>query len=365
MTDDSLDVRAEPDDIDAAWMTAALEAAGVALGARVTDVHVEGFIGTGQTGRNARLRLTWDDPDGRPATVVGKFASADPNARLAAFTNGTYLNEWAFYHHLANTLQIRTPACHVARYDESVPSFVLIMEDIVGARQGDQFQGLTLDQAALTIEQAVGLHAPRWGDPTLAEFRADRPQGAEAAAMLGMVYQMMIEPFLDRLGPGLDADVIDLVRALGPLCGAWAAGGQGGDTPRTVVHLDYRPDNFMFGVEEGAPPLVVVDWQTVNNGFAMWDIAYLIGGSFQPPDRAEVERDLVDDYLARMRTAGVDYDADTAWRDYRLGAVWGVVMSVIATILAAETERGNDMLTVMAQRHGRHAIDLQSLELLR
>ena len=65
-----------------------------------------------------------------------------------------------------------------------------------------------------------------------------------------------------------------------------------------------------------------------------------------------------------MRTAGVDYPADTAWTDYRLGSVWGVVMSVIATILAAETERGNDMLTVMAQRHGRHAIDLQALDLL-
>jgi hypothetical protein len=120
----------------------------------------------------------------------------------------------------------------------------------------------------------------------------------------------------------------------------------------------------MFGVDDSAPPLVVVDWQTVNHGFAMWDIAYMIGGSFEPTERARVERELIADYLARMAAAGVDYDADTAWRDYRLGAVWGVVMSVIATILAAETERGNDMLTVMAQRHGRHAIDLDSMGLL-
>ena len=361
MTDQPLDVRAEPDDIDAAWMTDALERAGVARGAAVTEVHVQGYIGTGQTGRNARLALTWDDPADRPATVVGKFASADPNARLAAFTNGTYENEWAFYHHLAHTLHIRTPECHAALYDHDAPSFVLIMEDIAGSRQGDQFAGLTLDEAALTIEQAVGMHAPRWGDPTLADFAPHRPKGDEAAMMLGMVYQMMVEPFLDRLGPGLDADVIDLVRALGPLAPGWAAGN---DTPRTVVHLDYRPDNFMFGVEEGAPPLVVVDWQTVNHGFAMWDIAYLIGGAFEPADRAKAERDLIDDYLARMRAAGVEYAADTAWTDYRLGSVWGVVMSVIATILAAETERGNDMLTVMAQRHGRHAIDLQALDLL-
>jgi hypothetical protein len=354
-------VRAEPEHIDAVWLTAALQDAGVAQGATVTEVEVAGFIGTGQTGRNARLRLTWDQPDGRPATLVGKFASADDNARLAAFTNGTYKNEWAFYDQLAHTLSIRTPACHIARYDEETPAFVLVMEDIAGAQQGDQFRGLGLDEADLAIEQAVGLHAPRWGDPSLAHFAPERPKGDEAAMMLGMVYQMMVEPFLDRLGPGLDADVIDLVRRLGPVAPAWAAGN---DTPRTVVHLDYRPDNFMFGVDEGAPPLVVVDWQTVNHGFAMWDIAYMIGGSFEPSERATVERDLIADYLARMSAAGVDYESDTAWRDYRLGAVWGVVMSVIATILAAETERGNDMLTVMAQRHGRHAIDLDSMGLL-
>lgn len=354
-------VRAEPEHIDGAWLTAALEEAGVARGATVTDVEVVGFIGTGQTGRNARLRLTWDQPDGRPATLVGKFASADENARLAAFTNGTYKNEWAFYDQLAHTLSVRTPACHIARYDEETPAFVLVMEDIADAQQGDQFRGLNLDEADLAIEQAVGFHAPRWGDPSLADFAPERPKGDEAAMMLGMVYQMMVEPFLERLGPGLDADVIDLVRRLGPVAPAWAAGN---DTPRTVVHLDYRPDNFMFGVEAGAPPLVVVDWQTVNHGFAMWDIAYMIGGSFEPTQRASVERELIADYLARMAAAGVAYDADTAWRDYRLGAVWGVVMSVIATILAAETERGNDMLTVMAQRHGRHAIDLDSMGLL-
>ncbi len=63
---------------------------------------------------------------------------------------------------------------------------------------------------------------------------------------------------------------------------------------------------------------------------------------------------------AACSSAGVDYDADTLWHDYRLGSLWGVVMTVIATILAAQTERGDEMLTVMAQRHGRHALDLEA-----
>lgn len=356
------DVRGDPSTIDGRWMTEALEAAGVARGARVTDVTLDGFIGTGQTGRNARLALTWDDADGRPASVVGKFPSADPSARAAAFENGTYLNEWEFYNDLAHTLDVRIPACHVARYDAEAPDFVLIMEDLAGSRQGDQFTGLTVDEAALAVEQAVGLHAPRWGDPTLASFAAHRPKDDEAALHLGTIYQMMIEPFLERLGPGLDADVIDLIHRLGPKAVTWA---RGTDTPRTVVHLDFRPDNFMFATTPDAPPLVVVDWQTVSpQGSAMWDLAYVIGGSFQPAARAEVERPLLDEYRARLDKAGVTYGADTLWTDYRLGTLWGVVMSVIATVLAAQTERGDAMLTVMAQRHGRHAIDLDALALL-
>ena len=65
-----------------------------------------------------------------------------------------------------------------------------------------------------------------------------------------------------------------------------------------------------------------------------------------------------------MASAGVRYDTDACWRDYRHGALWGVVMSVIATILAVETDRGNDMLTVMAARHGRHTLDLDAMALL-
>ena len=38
-------VRAEPDSIDAPWMTAALESAGVARGATVTGVVLDGLIG--------------------------------------------------------------------------------------------------------------------------------------------------------------------------------------------------------------------------------------------------------------------------------------------------------------------------------
>ena len=356
-----------PETTDPNWIFTGLERAGIADGARVADVRFVEYVGTGQTGSNARLAITWEGPerrDGtlRPTTLIGKYPSRDASARAGAFERGTYYNEWDFYTSLVDTLRVRTPHCYIAHYAPDPPDFALIMEDLAASAQGDQFAGLNVDQAALAVEQAALLHAPRWGDPTLDLFAPQRSRGAAAAEELGTVYAMMVEPFLERLGPGLDDDIVRLVRDLVPVATRWSLGT---GAPQTVVHYDFRPDNFMFGVTPDAPPLTVVDWQTVRQGQGAFDLAYMVGGSFQPAERASVERALLQDYRQRMAVADVQYTDGDLWRDYRHATLWGVVMTVIATILAAETERGNRMLTVMGQRHGRHALDLDALSLLR
>jgi len=359
------DIRSEPSQVDAPWLTDALEEAGIAAGAKVLDVDYVGDIGTGQTGRNSRFRLTWDDPGGRPSSLVGKFPSADPHASSTAFAGGTYLKEFLFYREIAPTVDVRTPTCHVARYDGDAQAFVLLMEDLDGCRQGDQLEGLDADRLALALEQAVALHAPRWGDPTL-ETAFTGGQPAPPPEQVGMMAQMMygatLPGFLERLGDRLDPDVAQLATDFGSKVGAWVTAS---DTPATVIHLDFRADNLLFGQTPDAPPLVVCDWQTVSAGPAMSDVAYVISGSH--PDataRAAVERDLVEQYRQQLGAAGVEYDADAAWRDYRIGSLWGMVITVIATVQAAQTERGDDMLTAMAQRHGRQALDLDALSLL-
>jgi hypothetical protein len=100
----TIDVCSEPELMTAEWLTVALTEAGVANGATVTEVDFGGFIGTGQTGRNARLSLTWSDPTGRPASVVAKIPSADPNARASAFGSHMIIR-WAMPLSLADLNQ--------------------------------------------------------------------------------------------------------------------------------------------------------------------------------------------------------------------------------------------------------------------
>jgi hypothetical protein len=354
------DVPRNPSTIDRKWLTDALELAGVARGATVTLLRTHP-IGTGQVGRIERLSLTWDQPQGRPASLIAKFPSADRIARATGFANGAYANECNFYSHVARTVRIRTPTCWVARYDEAAADFVLVLEDLHGYTQGDQIAGLTVDQTQLAIEQAVALHSPRWGDPTVSALGPTVMTEDERAKRLSSYYRMCLKPFVRRLGPFLDQEVIDLAQRLAPNVGDWT---RGTGTPDTIVHYDFRPDNFLFGHTTDSPPLAVIDWQTVNSGLGMSDVAYLIGGAFVPQQRAAHERDLVDEYRRRLVAAGVDYDASTCLRDYRFGSLWGLMMSVIATMMTEKTHRGNEMLAVMAQRHGRHALDLEALALL-
>jgi hypothetical protein len=358
----STDVRADPRSIDARWMTEAMEEAGIARGATVAAVEFEGFVGTGQMSRNARLKLTWDGEAGdRPTSVVGKFPSDDETARTSAVDAGLYYHEYAFYRELAPGLDVRTPACYVARYDDDTGGFVLLLEDMLGSEQGNQLTGLSVDEVALGIEQAVGLHAPRWGDPALSGLAALAPTDDGRAALLDNYYGATYRPGLERLGPRLEDDVIDLVARFAPVVARWSAGT---GTPQTIVHNDFRADNFLFGRAPGAPLLVIVDWQTTSKSIGLADVAYLIGGALEPAERAMVERDLVEDYRRRIVARGIPYTADDCWRDYRWGSLWGLIISVAATMMAEQTERGDAMLTQMISHHGRHALDLGALSLV-
>ena len=358
------DLPNDPAAINAEWMQEALASAGVTNGATVTGVEFKGYIGTGQMGRNARYALTWDRLDSQPASVVGKFPTDDPTGRASGF-DGSYQKEWTFYKELTHTVNIRAPRCYVARFDAPGQNFVLLMEDLSGSEQGDQMRGLNVAEAELAVQQAVALHAPRWGDPTLTEMTFGESvvrSRDENTARLQMIYDMCFEATLNRLGPNLPAAAIDLVRQFAPKVTSWSQAYA--NTPLTFVHMDFRPDNFLFGATPDAPPLVVVDWQTLTCGPGTHDLAYMIGGSFEPDERAKVERGLVESYCRQLNQLGIDYPIDQCWRDYRVSSLWGVIMSIIAPQLAAQTDRGERMFTTMLRRHADQAIALDALSLL-
>ena len=179
-----LPIVTDPYAVDAAWLTAALNGAGI-------PVRVEGFttqkVGDGMLGESVRFNLDYARPvEGAPASVVGKFPSADPVSRATGGAIGLYLNEVRFYQEVAHTVDIRTPRPYVAAINTETHDFTLLLEDMGPARGGNQLVGCSLADAEVAMREAAALHGPRWADPKLGDVEFLNRPAIEPAAISAM-----------------------------------------------------------------------------------------------------------------------------------------------------------------------------------
>ncbi len=328
----------------------------------VPTATFEDFLGTGQMSRNARFSLDWSDGDG-PASVVVKVPSSDDNTRQYGFEHGPYPTEHHFYRSVAAKVDVASAGSLGLYFDGDGQDFALLLEDLVGHFQGDQFTEPDSDQLDLAIEQAVALQAPSWersGEEPFARLTGDQQARQERAARTKTMLQAFLPTVLERLGDGLEGGIAELLEQFAAISETWALHQS---KPVTLVHGDFRPDNFMFGTADAERPLVIVDWQTLRLGRGATDVAYLLGGALEPVRRADIEREMVETYRNRLSAVGVDYSVEQCLLDYALASFHGMAVAVAATLMADTTERGDALFTLMLNRHGRHALDWDALEL--
>jgi hypothetical protein len=355
---DQIPFISRPDQVTPEWLTGVLTAAGATEEGTVVDVAATS-VGTGQVGDSVRFTLTWNDADAGPATVVGKFPTADETSRATATATRTYEVETRFYQQLRGRVDIAAPVPYYAQVDLATHDFAILMNDLAPAEQGDQIAGCTPDEAAIAVEEAAKLHAPLWGDSTLAGLdwmNRNSPEGLQD------LVDMVWPGFLERYDGRIDPDVVAAGTALVERLGSYLS-----HRPEqlTAVHGDFRLDNMLFDPSPGGVPMTTVDWQTVSHGAGVQDVAYFLGTGLEPGLRAEVERDLVKEYLSTLRAGGVkDLSPEACWDQYRRYAFAGFVMAMISSMIVGQTDRGDDMFMAMANRSGRMALDLDTLAML-
>jgi len=343
-------------DLTTGWLTAALaEHLG---GATVTEVATTS-VGTGQVADTYRLALEYDPPGAGSRTLIAKVPSADATSRAAAQLTRTYEIEASFYRDLAADLPVRVPRCYYQDHDPATDDYVVLLEDVAPAEQGDQLAGCTGGQIEGAIDELAHLHGARWGDPALRELdwlHRSTPDGVDQliALITGCAGDFHTR-FDTRLAPPAVALVDRLVDRLGPYL-------HRRPEPWTVIHGDFRADNLLFG--GAGARVVVVDWQTVGLGPPAGDLAYLLGTSLSVERRRAIERDLVGRYTDGVRAHGADVDDEWLWTEYRRGAFAGLLMAIIASVLVRQTDRGDDMFLVMAERSAAMAADLDAASLL-
>ena len=338
-------------DVTAEWLS------GV-LGGEVTGLR-ESRIGDGLVGMNLRVELVDAAPE-LPSSVVIKLPSPDPTSRMTGVMLRNYEREVKFYLEVADSVDVRVPQCHHGEWDADTGDFVLVLEDMTPAEQGNQITGCDVPTAELAVRELARLHGPRWNDPTLDEFDwLTRRTGPDDGAQLEAMFAMFFPGFAATYRPHLTDEAFAVAETFGPLVSRWVLDRD--PAPLAVTHGDYRLDNLLFGTATGGPAVTVVDWQTPGHGTPTGDLSYFCGAGLLPVDRRVHERRLLEVYAAELDEFGVTVDDTWLWEQYRRDAFGGVIMAVIASQVVGGSDRSEAMFAAMATRHLQHAIDLDSL----
>ncbi|HVV35126.1 MAG TPA: phosphotransferase [Acidimicrobiales bacterium] len=302
-------------DIDAAWLRAVL--AGSFAG-EVTGVRADNLgAGLGLLGEVTRLHLDWSPAGAGPSTLIAKTQSPAPESAFVAQLMGFYHREVSFYRELAGRIEVHTPRCYHADISDDGASFVLLLDDITGARAIDQITGATRADAETVVDQAVVLHARFWDSPELWALDWLPPINTPLFLAAADLAAAKLPRYLEYWDGKAPAAAVAFVRDMTPhypaLLDWWVAQGH-----PTFAHMDYRADNFLFGGSPGADVVTVLDWQLSVRGVGVWDIANFLAGSVTVENRRAWEHDLVRRYHEGLLAAGVTgYDWDRCWRDYR------------------------------------------------
>ena len=347
--------------IDATWLTEQLQQAGFDV--VVVDYQAQ-EIGTGQIGKCVRYELSLDRTDsGAPNSLVGKFPSDNPVSRGAGVALRNYFREVRFYQTLADKLPIKKPICYYADITDEGPEFALLLQDMSPAIQGDQLKGCNAATAEAAIHELVGLQTPFWCDPSINDYAwlVDSADGS-LGSVVGF-YQQMLPGFIDRYGVHLSDDQIKIISQIAdsPNCPLFSKAGD----LFCLEHVDYRLDNMLIDSVGDNMEVTIVDWQSVRVGKPLNDVAYFLGAGLQSELRREVEEGLLRNYHRQLCECGIsDFGWEQCWLEYRKSTFAGFAVTVIASMFVEQTQRGDQMFIVMADRHSRHALDLDAAEFL-
>jgi aminoglycoside/choline kinase family phosphotransferase len=342
-----------PADLTGEWLSAV-------LAADVRDVDVTP-IGTGQTGATYRVAATYATESDLPRTFAIKLPAQDDAVRERVALG--YRSEVEFYTDVAEKVSVPVPGCYFSDISDSGADFVLVLADMAPAVQGDQIAGCSAREAHLAAEALAGLHGPSWCDPVwlgLSAISMPKPGDEAAAKGLGDVSVMAADITIEKLGTRMSAEDRETLSAAMGLVAPWLLAEP---NRYALMHGDYRLDNMLFDADRQR--ITIVDWQTLGVGLPARDLAYFTATSLVPEVRAEIERELVDRYHRALLGYGVtDYDADTCWRDYRLGVIQAPLISALGFAFAASTERGDEMMLTMFHRGCQAIRELETLELI-
>jgi hypothetical protein len=324
----------------------------------ITAITVE-QIGAGIGVSSALYRVSLEGND-CPATVVVKLPALDENAVFTSTILRMYIREVAFFTELASQSPVRVPKSYYAAVDEETSQFVAVMEDMGSMRICDQITGMQLADAERAVDELAAWHATWWdkGD--------ELAQRGLTVSLADPIYPAILPMVFDE-GWQKVTGAMDVADAIREVAAGWTAAMPGlladlSSGPNTMIHGDYRGDNILFNADGS---VVLLDFQLIGTGTGAYDLAYMVTQSLDTEVAASHERALFNRWLDGLAAAGVSYEAERAWEDYRKAALFCLVYPIVASRgMDLSDKRQHDLIDAMNTRYARAAADLGLAELL-
>lgn len=293
-----------------------------ALAASFRLAAPDGVLRVDPVARRGRMaesaRVLVQEAGGCRRSVFAKWPSRHARIRHVARHSGAYEREVRFYRDLADDCGTAVPEVHHSGYDAETGEFVLLLEDLVDARPGDDLNCSVAD-VRRALRAVATLHA-RWADGGLAavswlpdcrsrttlrytRFELDRIARAAARGRFAHGPARPMLPLLEELALALEEF---FERAA--------------SDPQTLVHGDLHMDQVLLPNDRDT---VIVDWQLVQLGDVGMDVARLITMSLPTEERRRHESDLLETYRTALEECGgPPYRGGELLDAYRRGVVW-------------------------------------------
>lgn len=241
-----------------------------------------------------------------------------------------------------NMSELPAPKGYFACCDEEAARFALLLEDLASRggnfAPGDQVAGLKdeqVDAATVAFGTIAKLHA-RYFDQTKAKNCVAYSKEHDSPFFVQMfpnMFQMAwrrYQQVCKEHGLVLDADVLefgnwinDRVSADMVMQGACLEKGDG-FLHQTLLHCDYRLDNFFFDFEadgklardaDGSPRWSTLDYQLVGQGNPGFELAYFFSQSVSTEFRRKHEKELLECYYKNLIAGGVSTES-FPWHEF-------------------------------------------------
>jgi len=338
-----------PDGLTPEWMTQALQYCGLLPeSAAVTAVERQQVgEGVGMMSELSRLVLTYEGAArDAPSSFIAKYPSQNPTNRGVAMSFNLYEREVRYFAELEPLTTAYSPAAYIAEIQGD--NFLLLLQDLGEYRTGDQIEGADLDDTAAAVAELAKLHAAFWNKVDTIDwiphifqsYHADNMQAGTAGGWGNMVavFGEFLSEEVAQLQPRFSAALPGLQQQMD-------------SAPITLIHGDYRMENFLFGTRPEHHKLAIIDWQGPLLGRGMVDVALVLGQSTRTEVRRAHEQALIRQYVSDLQALGVDYAFEQAWQEYLSALLYNwCYVAVVSGTLDASNERAFAWMSQMVSR---------------